>query len=241
MASILNFPSKAVEPAKVETPLKVVDRKRPPRPPYIKAPKKYLEEHEIRAMMAACYTRKDDQRKRRTAERDALAIYFGWEQALRACEIVGTMWMQFDFDRMTYTPRRAKGSCSDPNPISKELAKMLKSWHKHQPFKSLWVFTDWHPKAGSFKRNCSGPPRKQLTDAISTRTLTDILHTAARRAGIQYNVHNHMLKHGTGFWHYSKGRDIRATQRWMGHKSLSSTLIYAPMVEPTRDQLPHGD
>jgi integrase len=240
MAQILTFPKQAVEPANVEIPLKVVDQRRPPMRPHVTAPRKYLEEHEIRAMMVACKSRKGE-RKRKCPERDALAIYFGWEQGLRAIEIVNTMWSQFNFERMTFTPRRAKGSNSDPNPMSDELADLLKAWRKKQPFKSVWVFTDRKPKVGSCKnRPKGGPPRKVTTDAISTRTLTDIMWKAGLRAGIEFNVHNHQLKHGTGFWHYSKNRDIRATQRWMSHKSLNSTLIYAPMVEPTRDQLPHG-
>jgi integrase len=55
----------------------------------------------------------------------------------------------------------------------------------------------------------------------------------ALRAGFDFPVHAHMLRHGCGYALANAGHDTRAIQDWLGHRSIQHTVRYTEL-SPTR-------
>jgi type 1 fimbriae regulatory protein FimE len=55
----------------------------------------------------------------------------------------------------------------------------------------------------------------------------------AERAGFDFQVHAHMLRHACGYALAKAGHDTRAIQDWLGHRSIQHTVRYTELA-PTR-------
>ncbi len=53
----------------------------------------------------------------------------------------------------------------------------------------------------------------------------------ADKAGIPKDVHPHMLRHTFATEFYRQTKDIRLTQKMLGHADLSTTMIYTHIVD----------
>lgn len=72
---------------------------------------------------------------------------------------------------------------------------------------------------------------------MSRRTLHHLIDTYGQKANIpQSKRHFHVLRHSIATHLLSAGADIRFVQDWLGHKNIQSTVIYAQITNPTRDQ-----
>lgn len=111
---------------------------------------------------------------------------------------------------------------------------------------------------GYRRENGSSPPRELLLDPTSTDAYQDWmthrgidpgalfvnrrrervsarycrrrLAELQRRAGVEGRVHPHGLRHSFADVLYRQTRDVRVTQRALGHSSLSTTAVYLSRV-----------
>lgn len=79
------------------------------------------------------------------------------------------------------------------------------------------------------------PGRGGYHEAESTRPLPDssiqtVLKKALRQAGIIKNVSVHNLRHSYATHLLEAGIDIRIIQKYLGHKSISATMIYTHLT-----------
>jgi integrase len=65
-------------------------------------------------------------------------------------------------------------------------------------------------------------------DAVNRRS-----KRIGERAGFDYPVHAHMLRHACGYALANAGHDTRAIQDWLGHRSIQHTVPYTDLT-PTR-------
>ncbi len=61
---------------------------------------------------------------------------------------------------------------------------------------------------------------------MSDRSIRSIVANLGQDAKIQFPVHPHMLRHSTGFYLANKGMDTRSIQAYMGHASITNTVLY---------------
>jgi type 1 fimbriae regulatory protein FimE len=57
-----------------------------------------------------------------------------------------------------------------------------------------------------------------------------ILPRAGEKAGLEFSVHPHMLRHGCGFKLANDGHDTRAIQHYLGHRQIQHTVRYTELA-----------
>ncbi|MEM2991555.1 MAG: site-specific integrase, partial [Halobacteria archaeon] len=59
----------------------------------------------------------------------------------------------------------------------------------------------------------------------------------SKRAGLpQDKQHFHCLKHSIATHLIDAGADIMFVKDWLGHKNIQNTLVYAQLINKTRDE-----
>ena len=61
---------------------------------------------------------------------------------------------------------------------------------------------------------------------LAAAAVGKIVKWAGQRANIPFPVHPHMLRHSCGYELVNRGIDIRTIQGYLGHASISNTVIY---------------
>jgi integrase len=147
----------------------------------------------------------------RMAARDALLIMMAYRHGLRASEIAALRWNQFDLKAgMLHVTRRKNGSPSI-HPLRGPELRALRAWKRQQDDAAPYVFTSLR----------GGP--------MTIRTIHYVVAEAGKRAGIEFPVHPHMLRHATGFYLAGTGQDTRAIQLYLGHKNIQHTVRYTEL------------
>lgn len=151
----------------------------------------------------------------RYSHRDATLILIAYRHGLRATEIADLEWSQVEFGRnASLHVRRAKNGKPSVHPLRGDEVRALRELRRQFP-DSAFVFTT--ERGGPF-----------TTDAINRH-----IKRLAERAGFDFPVHCHMLRHACGFALANAGHDTRAIQDWLGHRSIQHTVIYTQLT-PTR-------
>ena len=99
-----------------------------------------------------------------------------------------------------------KGSKDSVHTLEPDTVRMLKRLHAE---------TDGHYV---FRSERGGP--------LSVDAVQLICKRAGELAGLPFRVHPHQLRHACGFFLAEEGVDTRLIQSYLGHASISNTVIY---------------
>ena len=147
--------------------------------------------------------------------RDATLILIAYRHGLRAVEICDLEWSQVEFGRAaTLHVRRAKNGKPAAHPLRGDEVRALRELRRQFPDSSFVFATE---RGGPF-----------TTDAVNR-----LIKRIGERAGFDFPVHCHMLRHGCGYALANAGHDTRAIQDWLGHRSIQHTVRYTELT-PTR-------
>lgn len=129
----------------------------------------------------------------RYGARDALLIMLAYRYGLRASELIALRWDQIDFKAGTLHVNRLKQGSPSTHPIRGPEIRLLHVW-QHEQGAGTYVFTSER----------GGPMTRVNVHYVVTR--------AGMAAGLEFPLHAHMLRHGTGFHLANAGQDTRAIQ-----------------------------
>jgi type 1 fimbriae regulatory protein FimE len=63
-----------------------------------------------------------------------------------------------------------------------------------------------------------------------TSTVRKLVARAGDKAGLDFPVHPHMVRHGCGYKLANEGHDTRAIQHYMGRKNIQHTVRYTELA-----------
>lgn len=141
-----------------------------------------------------------------------MATYSG---GFRASEVVALKPGHIDSKQMLIKVENGKGEKQRYTLLSERLLTELREYYRSYNLKE-WLF-----------------PSAQTGNAICRRTLYYIYENARKKAGISKGKGPHTLRHCFASHLLEAGYDLRKIQILMGHKSLSSTIIYLHVSRQT--------
>jgi integrase len=150
----------------------------------------------------------------RWGHRDATLVLIAFRHGLRASEIASLEWSQVELGRSSCLHvRRVQNGKPSVHPLQGDEIRALRELRRQFP-DSGFVFVS---ERGPF-----------VPDAVNL-----LVKRIGKRAGFDFPVHVHMLRHGCGYALANAGHDTRAIQDWLGHRSIQHTVRYTELA-PTR-------
>ena len=131
---------------------------------------------------------------------------------LRRSEAIDLMISDIDSKRMMIKITGAKGKKDRYVQLSEGLLKLLRRY-----------YTEYKPKVWLFEGQKGGQ--------YTAESISNLLKTAAQKAGINKRVHPHILRHSFATHQLEQGIDIRFIQSWLGHESVKTTQRYTHVSE----------
>lgn len=169
---------------------------------------KYLTEEEIEAFFSVI---KDT--------RDKALFRLIYHRGLRASEPGILQLSDWHVETERLTCRRKKGSITAPFRLTAVEANALRAWIRKRGTVPGPLF----------------PSRKH--SPISRYQVHELMRRYCLKAGVAIErSHPHALKHACGTHVLRRLKDITQVQDHLGHKDIKSTMVYARVVNPTRDQ-----
>jgi integrase len=170
--------------------------------------REYLTEAEIVRLMEAC-------KGNRYQHRDRTMVIVAYHHGLRVSELVDLRWDQVDFNQAVLHVRRVKNGTPSVHPLTGNEMRALRRLQREQEPRSQWVFTS------------------ERSTPFTTIAVQKFIGRLGVKAGLEFPVHPHMLRHACGFKLANDGRDIRALQSYLGHRNIQHTVRYAELA-PSR-------
>ena len=134
---------------------------------------------------------------------------------LRASEVLKVKTRDIDWSSGKLMVRQGKGKKVRSLWVGEEDLALLQLWvaKKARLPESEWLFT-----------SCKGK-------LIFSRYLRCMVKRLATKAGVSKDVHPHLLRHTFATDLYRQTKNLRLTQKALGHSNISSTIIYTHIVD----------
>lgn len=161
--------------------------------------------------------------------RHRACLTFLYSCGLRLHEATSIAPADIDSERMVVHIKDAKGRKDRIVPLPKSTLLLLRNHYKtHRNQKFIFP----------------APGRGGIREALSTDPLPDssiqtVLKKALRDAGIIKNISVHNLRHSYATHLLETGIDIRIIQKYLGHKSIASTMIYTHLTPIISENVYH--
>jgi len=166
--------------------------------------KTFLTEPEIEAFLQAA-------KKTRNGKRDHCLMLMVFRHGLRVSEAIDIRLSELDLSGCYINVRRLKGSRSGLQPIEGDEVRAIRSWMRDRvAFKMAGSDLLFLSEQGKFTR----------------QTVNYLVKTIAKKAGFDFPVNPHMLRHTTGFILANKNTATRTIQELLGHKNIGNTERY---------------
>jgi len=117
-----------------------------------------------------------------------------------------------DSNRMVIHIQQGKGQRDRDLPMTPKLLEALRDYWR-------WA----RPKVYLFPSPCSADDQEE---PISSKTVWNVCHEAAVRAGLTKRIGPHTLRHTFATQHLDSETDLRTIQHLLGHADLKNTLVY---------------
>lgn len=166
--------------------------------------REYLSDREVTAMIEAAAA------VGRHGTRDAALILLAYRHGLRVSELVGLRWDQADLRQGLLHVTRLKHGIASVHPLRGPELRTLRRLQR-----------DYQDTAYVFVSERKAP--------LTADTVRKIVGRAGQRAGIEFPVHPHMLRHATGYKLANDGQDTRAIQHYLGHRNIEHTTRYTEL------------
>lgn len=164
----------------------------------------YLSTDEIKHLLNTV-----EQRKVSTRLRDRGIIHVLLYCGLRRSELFKLDWTDIDFKSAILKVRMGKGKKDRIIPMNSSVQTSLWEYLQSRlPLTHEAVFLN------------------RYKNRLHAHSLSPILKTLARKAGIHKNVTAHVLRHSFATMLLQKGADIVSVQQLLGHNDISTTQIY---------------
>jgi integrase/recombinase XerD len=139
---------------------------------------------------------------------------------LRAAEVLKIKTRDIDWSTGKLMVRQGKGKKDRSSWIGEEDLALLQRWviKKARLPESEWLFTT---RDGTL---------------ISTRYLRFMVKRLATKAGICKDIHPHSLRHTFATDLFRQTKNLRLTQKALGHSQISSTMIYTHIVDDEMEE-----
>lgn len=145
--------------------------------------------------------------------RDKAILELLYSSGLRLAEIQSLRIKDVDFNRQLLHIT-GKGNKTRVVPFGSKAKDSLMEWLKIYP---LWN-GDFVPDANVFITQKGNP--------LGARQIENRVKFQAQRAGVNVDLHPHLLRHCFASHMLSNSGDLRAVQEMLGHSNLSTTQIY---------------
>lgn len=145
-----------------------------------------------------------------------MIIALMYSSGLRVSEVVSLKVQDIDLERSVLTVRQGKGKKDRLTLLPEMLKKDMESFiqdKKNDEF--LFISNQGKGK-----------------DPIHTRTVQKVLKSAIAKSGIRKNITPHDLRHSFATQLLENGIDVRYIQTLLGHKNISTTMIYTKVANP---------
>jgi len=152
-----------------------------------------------------------------TGERNHLLLRLMLDSGLRVSEAVALSWKDVDLNTGKLMVRQGKGAKDRTLWLGEEDVALLRHWRERQA-------KDVAGARAEIFTTLAGEP-------VSVRYIQAMVKRYTARAGITKSVHPHTLRHSFATDLYRETKDIRLTQKALGHANLATTQIYTHLVD----------
>lgn len=149
-----------------------------------------------------------------------LILMTTYSAGLRASEVIALKPKHIDSKRMLILVEDGKGNKDRYTLLSERLLKELRHYYR-----------TFRPKTYLF------PSSYKDKDELCYETVRSIYENARKKAGIKKGPGLHTLRHSFATHLLEAGYDIRKIQILLGHKSLSTTMIYLHVSRKTLSKI----